>query len=164
MQCSKHQAGPFPRSVSCGPSHTTVHVRFAPKATVGDQTMIRRFVPKADMSASFSCAAIPSLLDRKDEVWWDGAVLGCAALRQSSDLWLIWRRRTVYIALIYKPAVGAPLDFVMSVRAKRGSSTLFGFVVNENQMIVADKNGKAPSNSRHILRAGETAFVESINY
>jgi hypothetical protein len=28
--------------------HTTVHVRFAPKATVGHQTMIRRLVPKPD--------------------------------------------------------------------------------------------------------------------
>jgi hypothetical protein len=28
-------------------SHTTVHVRFAPKATIVDQTVIRRFVPIA---------------------------------------------------------------------------------------------------------------------
>jgi uncharacterized membrane protein len=54
-------------------------------------------------------------------------------------------RRTMYIAPIYKAAAGAPLDFVMSVRAKRGSSILIGFVVNENRMMVADKNGKAPS-------------------
>ena len=52
-------------------------------------------------------------------------------------------RRTIYIAPIYKAAAGAPLDFVMSVRAKRGSSILIGFVVNENRMMVADKNGKA---------------------
>jgi uncharacterized membrane protein len=55
-------------------------------------------------------------------------------------------RRTIYIAPIYKAAAGAPQDFAMSVRAKRGSSTLIGFVVNENRMMVADKNGKAPSN------------------
>jgi hypothetical protein len=29
------------------PSHTPMHVRFAPKATVGDQSAIRRFVPIA---------------------------------------------------------------------------------------------------------------------
>jgi hypothetical protein len=28
---------------------TPLHVRFTPKATVGDQTIIRRFVPKADI-------------------------------------------------------------------------------------------------------------------
>jgi hypothetical protein len=38
------------------------------------------------------------------------------------------------------------MDFVLSVRAKRSSSMVSGFVVNEKQMIVADKNGKAPSN------------------
>jgi len=35
----------------------------------------------------------------------------------------------------------------MSIRAKRGNSTLVGFVVNENRMMVADKNGKAPSDA-----------------
>jgi hypothetical protein len=28
------------------PSHTVMHVRFAPKATVADQNVIRRFVPR----------------------------------------------------------------------------------------------------------------------
>jgi uncharacterized membrane protein len=54
-------------------------------------------------------------------------------------------RRAIYVAPIYKAAAGAPLDFVMSVRAKRGGSTLIAFVVNESRMMVADKNGKAPS-------------------
>jgi hypothetical protein len=56
-------------------------------------------------------------------------------------------RRIIYRAPLYRAAAGAPLDFVMSVRAKRGNSTLIGFVVNENRMIVADKNGKAPSDA-----------------
>jgi hypothetical protein len=30
-----------------GPGHTTMHVRFGPKATVGDQSVIRRLVPIA---------------------------------------------------------------------------------------------------------------------
>jgi uncharacterized membrane protein len=54
-------------------------------------------------------------------------------------------RRTIYIAPIYNAAAGASLEFVMSVRAKRGRSILIGFVVNENRMMVADKKGKAPS-------------------
>src|SRR6516225_3668864 len=33
--------------------------------------------------------ATPSLFDRKDEVRWDGAVLGCTTLRESGDLSLI---------------------------------------------------------------------------
>jgi hypothetical protein len=37
-------AGPYIRVISDrgGPSHTTVHVRFAPKATLGHQDAIRR--------------------------------------------------------------------------------------------------------------------------
>jgi hypothetical protein len=55
-------------------------------------------------------------------------------------------RKILYV-ILYRAAAGAPLDFVMSVKAKRGNSTLIGFVVNENRMIVADKNGKAPSDA-----------------
>jgi len=32
-----------------GPSHTTVHVRFAQKADIDDQDVIRRFVPASDV-------------------------------------------------------------------------------------------------------------------
>ena len=56
-------------------------------------------------------------------------------------------RGIIYRAPLYRAARGASINFVMSVRAKRGNSTLIGFVVNENQMIVADKNGKAPSDA-----------------
>jgi len=43
-------------------------------------------------------------------------------------------RRIIYRTPLYTAAAGRPLDFVMSVRAKRGNSTLIGFVVNENRM------------------------------
>ena len=71
---------------------------------------------------------------------------------QLSDIQVIFdlaggERRIVYNAPLYRAAAGAPLDFVMSIRAKRGHSTLIGFVVNENRMMVADKNGKAPSDA-----------------
>ena len=33
----------------------------------------------------------PAYSIERMKVWWDGAVLGCAALRQAGDLWLIWR-------------------------------------------------------------------------
>jgi uncharacterized membrane protein len=49
-----------------------------------------------------------------------------------------------YRAPKYSPAAGVGND-VMSVRAKRGKSNLTAFVVNKNQMFVADKNGAAPS-------------------
>lgn len=54
-------------------------------------------------------------------------------------------RRIVYPAPLYRAAAGVPLDFVMSVRAKKGKSTLTGFVVDATRMIVADRNGKTPS-------------------
>jgi uncharacterized membrane protein len=55
-------------------------------------------------------------------------------------------RTTIYAAPLYRAARGASIDFVMSVRATRGRSSLIAFVVNEGQMTVADKNGNAPSN------------------
>ena len=54
-------------------------------------------------------------------------------------------RRAIYTAPRYRAARGASIDFVMSVRATRGRSTLIAFVVNEGQMTVADKYGSAPS-------------------
>jgi hypothetical protein len=33
-----------------GPGHTPMHVRFGPKATVGNPNTIRRFVPGAELS------------------------------------------------------------------------------------------------------------------
>jgi uncharacterized membrane protein len=54
-------------------------------------------------------------------------------------------RRTIYASPRYRAARGASIDFVMSVRATRGRSTLIAFVVNEGQMSVADKKGNAPS-------------------
>lgn len=53
-------------------------------------------------------------------------------------------RRIIYPAPLYRAAAGVPRDFVMSVRAKRGTSTLIGFVVNETRMMVADKRGRLP--------------------
>jgi uncharacterized membrane protein len=53
--------------------------------------------------------------------------------------------RIIYPAPLYRAAAGAPLDFVMSVRAKRGKSTLTAFVVNETRMILLDRNGKTPA-------------------
>jgi uncharacterized membrane protein len=50
-----------------------------------------------------------------------------------------------YRAPKYGPAAGGLLDYVMSVRARRGKSNLTAFVVNETQMFVADKNGAAPT-------------------
>src|SRR5262245_43391315 len=37
-----------------GPGHTPMHVRFGPKATVGNPNTIRRFVPGADLSRPLS--------------------------------------------------------------------------------------------------------------
>jgi uncharacterized membrane protein len=54
-------------------------------------------------------------------------------------------RKTIYPAPLYSAARGAAIGFVMSVRAKRGRSTLVAFVVNEREMIVADKKGKTPT-------------------
>jgi uncharacterized membrane protein len=54
-------------------------------------------------------------------------------------------RRIIYPAPVYRAAAGVPLDFVMSVRAKRGKSTLTAFVVNETRMTLLDKNGKTPA-------------------
>jgi len=66
-----------------------------------------------------------------------------------SDSQVIFRlgveRRTIYTGPHYRAARGASIDFVMSVRATRGRSTLVAFVVNEREMTVADKNGNAPS-------------------
>jgi hypothetical protein len=44
-----HHSGVTPPVIIHGQydgSHTTVHVRFGPKATVADQNVIRRFVPR----------------------------------------------------------------------------------------------------------------------
>jgi uncharacterized membrane protein len=54
--------------------------------------------------------------------------------------------KIIYPLPHYRPAAGVPLDFVMSVTAKRGKSTLTAFVVNETRMILLDKNGKTPGN------------------
>ena len=54
--------------------------------------------------------------------------------------------KIIYPAPLYRAAAGVPLDFVMSVRAKRGKSTLTAFVVNETRMVLLDKNGKSPGN------------------
>jgi uncharacterized membrane protein len=54
-------------------------------------------------------------------------------------------RKTIYPAPLYSAARGATIGFVMSVRAKRGRSTLVAFVVNERLMIVADKKGQTPA-------------------
>jgi uncharacterized membrane protein len=54
-------------------------------------------------------------------------------------------RRTIYPTPRYRPAAGASIDFVRSVRATRGRSTLIAFIVNEGLMKVADKSGNAPS-------------------
>jgi uncharacterized membrane protein len=54
-------------------------------------------------------------------------------------------RRIIYPAPLYRAAAGVPLDFVMSVKAKKGKSTLTAFVVNETRMILLDKNGKTPA-------------------
>ena len=53
--------------------------------------------------------------------------------------------RRSYPTPLYSPAAGAPQNYVMSVRAKSRASNLTAFVVNQTLMVVADKNGKAPS-------------------
>jgi uncharacterized membrane protein len=54
-------------------------------------------------------------------------------------------RRMIYPKPRYTPAAGASIDFVRSVRATRGKSTVLAFIVNEALMKVADKRGNAPS-------------------
>jgi len=53
-------------------------------------------------------------------------------------------RKITYSSPRYRAPRGASMEGVMSVRASRGKSTLVGFVVNEERMTVADKNGKSP--------------------
>jgi uncharacterized membrane protein len=44
----------------------------------------------------------------------------------------------------FKAAAGTGPDYVTSIQARNRTSSVVAFVVNENLMIVADKNGKAP--------------------
>jgi uncharacterized membrane protein len=55
------------------------------------------------------------------------------------------RRTVIYPAPRYRAAEGASMDFVMSVRATKGKSSLIGFVVNEALKTIADKKGKPPA-------------------
>jgi uncharacterized membrane protein len=73
------------------------------------------------------------------EPFWD------AKLSDTQMIFAFGGRTTIYPAPRYRAAKGASIDFVMSVRANRGRSTLIAFVVNERVMKVADKNGKDPS-------------------
>ena len=88
-----------------------------------------------------SAYAFETLKCSGTEPFWDAQL---AATQVTFDL-SGGERKINYPAPVYRSAAGVPLDFVMSVRAKRGKSVLTAFVVNETRMTLLDTTGKTPA-------------------
>jgi len=101
--------------------------------------MLRTIVPAAIAIVLLQHPAYP--VDMKcsgTEPFWDA---------QLSDKQIIFGladgRKVIYVAPHYRAAAGASPDFVLHVSAKRGNASLIAFIVNENLMVVFDKNSKS---------------------
>ena|ERR1700738_648366 len=53
----------------------------------------------------------------------------------------------VYSGPKYSAPVGTSLEYVLSLEARNESSTITGFIVHENEMLVLDERGKHPPNA-----------------
>jgi uncharacterized membrane protein len=84
-----------------------------------------------------SAYAIETLACHGAEPFWN------ATLSTDKVTFRVLSSPKTYLAPMYSSAAGVPLDYVMSVRAKRKKSNLIAFVVNQTRMLVADKHGAA---------------------